>query len=163
MAAVAIAQPPPPPERSPKPEPPKRFFHHPGSGSGSDNDAMRERAMRELQKLSPEKRADLWRAVWTVLNLPPEKRQMLLGMDDDRRKMAREEIERAISDNGLQLDEERKQAFIRRYFEERRTIEESLRKESEEKRRQLVGAMRARLKQEFGSATGTPVNSGGAK
>ena len=28
--------------------------------------------MRELQKLSPEKRSDLWRVVWAVLNLPPE-------------------------------------------------------------------------------------------
>jgi hypothetical protein len=120
---------------------------------------MRERAMRELQKLSPEKRADLWRAVWSVLNLPPEKRQMLLGWEDDRRKMAREEIERAISDNGLQLDEERKKAFATRYFEERRTIEETLRKESEEKRRQLVGAMRARLKQEFGSAASAPAEA----
>lgn len=119
--------------------------------------------MRELQKLSPEKRSDLWRAVWSVLNLPPEKRQMLLGLEDDRRKMAREEIERAISDNGLQLDEERRRAFIARYFEERRTIEETLRKESEEKRRQLVGAMRARLKQEFGSAQGAPASADGAK
>lgn len=124
---------------------------------------MRERAMRELQKLSPEKRADLWKAVWTVLNLPPEKRQMLLGMEDDRRKMAREEIERTISDNGLQLDEERKKAFFTRYFEERRAIEEGIRKESEEKRRQLLGAMRERLKQEFGSAVATPAGAGGAK
>lgn len=157
-AAVAMAQPPSPPE-TPKPEGPKRFFHHPGP----EGDAMRERAMHELQKLSPEKRADLWRTVWTVLNLPPEKRQMLLGMDDDRRKMAREEIERAISDNGLQLDEERKKAFVTRYFEERRAIEEALRKESEDKRRQLLGAMRARLKQEFGSASTTPTRTEGAK
>ena len=124
---------------------------------------MRERAMRELQKLSPEKRADLWKAVWTVLNLPPEKRQMLLGMDEERRKVAREEIERVISDNGLQLDEARKKAFVTRYFEERRAIEEALRKESEEKRRQLLGAMREKLKQEFGSAAGTPASTGGAK
>lgn len=124
---------------------------------------MRERAMRELQKLSPEKRADLWKAVWAVLSLPPEKRQMLLGMDEDRRKMAREEIERSIGENGLQLDEERKKAFVQRYFEERRAIEEALRRESDEKRRQLLGAMRERLKQEFGSAANAPAGTGGAK
>ena len=124
---------------------------------------MRERAMRELQKLTPEKRADLWKAVWTVLNLPPEKRQMLLGMEEERRKLAREEIERAINDNGLQLDEEKKKHFVQRYFEERRAIEETLRKEAEEKRRQLLGAMRERLKLEFGSASGTPTGAGGAK
>lgn len=113
---------------------------------------MRERAMHELQKLSPEQRADLWKAVWTVINLPPEKRQTLLGMDEERRRFAREEIDRAMSDAGLQLDDEKRKLFVRRYFEERRTIEEKLRKESDEKRRQLIGEMRARLKQEFETA-----------
>ena len=124
---------------------------------------MRERAMHELQKLSPEKRADLWKAVWTVINLPPEKRQMLLGMDEERRKFAREEIDRAMSDSGLRLDEEKRQLFVRRYFEERRTIEEKLRRESDEKRRQLLGEMRARLKQEFETAAAKPAPGEGAK
>ena len=124
---------------------------------------MRDRAMRELQKLSPEKRADLWKAVWAVINLPPEKRQMLLGMEDERRKFAREEIDRAMSENGIQLDEERKKLFSRRYFEERRAIEEKLRKESDEKRRQLLGEMRAKLKQEFGTASEKPAPGEGAK
>ena len=124
---------------------------------------MRERAMRELQKLSPEQRADLWKAVWAVINLPPEKRQMVLGMDEERRKFAREEIERAMSDNGLQLDEERRKVFVKRYFEERRAIEEKLRKESDEKRRQLLGEMRARLKQEFETAAAKPAPGEGAK
>jgi hypothetical protein len=158
-AAAAIAQTPAPSDPTAKPEPPKRFFH-PGTAEG---DAMRERAMRELQKLTPEKRAELWRAVWTVMNLPADKRQLLLNMDEEHRKMAREEIERAISSNGLHLDEERKKAFVRRYFEERRTIEESLRREAEEKRRQLLGAMRERLKQEFGSTANAPAGAGGTK
>ena len=120
---------------------------------------MHERAMRELQKLSPEKREDLWKAVWAVINLPPEKRQMILGMDDDRRKFAREEIDRAMSDSGLRLDDEKRMLFVRRYFEERRTIEEKLRKESDEKRRQLLGEMRARLKQEFEAIAAKPAPS----
>lgn len=119
--------------------------------------------MRDLQKLSPEKRADLWRVVWTVLNLPPEKRNLLLGMDEERRKVAREEIDRAIGENDLPLDEERRKAFVRRYFDERHAIEEKLRKESEEKRRQLLGEMRTRLKQEFGSQSGVPARPDGAK
>ncbi len=154
LAAVAIAQSPPEPPPGDKPKPgetPKRFFHRgsPGPSLGPEADAMRERAMRELQKLSPEQRADLWKAVWAVINLPPEKRQSLLGMEEDRRKFAREEIERAMSESGFQFDEEKKKLFVRRYFEERRAIEEKLRKESEEKRRQLLGEMRAKLRQEF--------------
>ena len=173
LAGIAIAQPPqpvpattserPPGERPkpplpPTPDGPRRFFHH----SGPEGDAM-QRATRELQKLSPEQRADIWKAVWAVLNLPPEKRQMLLGMDDDRRKLAREEIERAMSDSGLQLDEEKKKRFVGRYFEERRMIEEKLRKESEEKRRHFLGEMRARLKQEFETVTVKPAPGEGAK
>ncbi|MEO6784774.1 MAG: hypothetical protein ABI318_01470 [Chthoniobacteraceae bacterium] len=164
LVAVCNAQPPPPPDRPegerPRPsETPKRFFHH----NGPEADAMRERAMHELQKLSPEQRADIWKAVWAVLNLPPDKRQMLLGMDDERRKFAREEIERAMSDSGLQLDEEKRKHFFHRYFEERRTIEEKLRKESDEKRRQLLGEMRAKLKQEFETAATKPAPGEGAK
>lgn len=121
---------------------------------------MRERAMHELQKLSPEQRADLWKAVWAVINLPPEKRQSLLGMEDERRKFAREEIERAMSDSGFQFDEEKKKLFVHRYFEERRAIEEKLRRESDEKRRQLLGEMRARLKQEFAAPAKTAPDEG---
>jgi hypothetical protein len=175
IAGIAIAQPPQPgpptalerpPGERPKPpilpttpDGPRRFFHH----SGPEADAMRERAMRELQKLSPEQRADIWKAVWAVLNLPPEKRQMILGMDENRRKVAREEIERAMSDAGLQLDEEKKKRFVGRYFEERRTIEEKLRKESEEKRRHFLGEMRARLKQEFETVAVKPAPGEGSK
>ena len=148
-------------DRSQRPEPPKRFFPYPGHGP--ENDAMRERAMRELQKLSPEQRADLWKAVLAVINLPPDKRRMLLGMDDERRKFAREEIERALGESGLLLDEEKRQIFIRRYFEERKAIEEKLRKESDEKRRQLLGEMRGQLKKEFETVAAKPVRSEGEK
>ena len=95
LAAAAMAQTPASTERPVPTGTPRHFPHL----SGPESEAMRERAVRELQKLSPEKRAELWRAVWTVMNLPPEKRQMLLGMDEQRRKMAREEIESAIREN----------------------------------------------------------------
>ncbi len=130
---------------------------------GPEGDAMRERAMHELQKLTPEQRANLWKTVWAVINLPAEKRQALLGIEDERRRFARDEIERAISDFGLQLDEARKQRFVQRYFEERRTIEETLRRESDEKRRQLVNAMRQRLKQEFETVSAKPAPGDASK
>ena len=158
IAALSMAQPPPertPGDRPPMPEQPKHFPHR-GPGPIPESDAMRERAMRELQKLSPEQRADLWKAVWAVINLPPEKRQMVLGMDEERRKFAREEIERAMSDSGIQLDEEKRKMFVKRYYEERRAIEEKLRKESDEKRRQLLGEMHVRLKKEFETVAAKP-------
>ena len=162
-AEPVVAQPPSTPERPARPEKEGRPDHpeprrHFFPNRGPEGDAMRERAMRELQKLSPEQRADLWRAVWAVLNLPPEKRQMLLGVDDERRKKAREEMQRSIDENGLQLDDERKKAFFHRYFEERRSIEERIRKESDEKRRQMMREMWERLTAEFGAPPGPPAN-----
>jgi len=82
-------------------------------------------------------------------------------MDDERRNKAREEIERAMQENGIPLDEERKKSFAMRYFEERRVIEERVRKEADEKRRQLVGEMRERLKAEFQKTAVSPVKAGG--
>jgi len=155
MPVVAVAQPPSSPDRPPRPEANRHFFPRPGP----EMDAMRERMMREFQKLSPEQRADLWRVVIAVINLPPEKRQMLLGMDEERRRKAREEIDRALQENGIQLDEERKKQFITRYFEERRVIEEKLRKESDEKRWQLLREMRERLKAEFQTAASSPTKA----
>jgi hypothetical protein len=143
------------PDRPPHSDSPRRYFPH----LGPESEAMRERAMRELQKLSPEQRSDVWKAVWAVLNLPPEKRKMLLGFEDERRRKAREEIEHELELGGIQLDEERKKAFFMRYFEERRAIEERLRKESEEKRRQLLGEMREKLRAEFASGKIAPVRA----
>jgi hypothetical protein len=124
---------------------------------------MRQRMMGELEKLSPEQRADLWRVVWAVLNLPPDKRQMLLGMDEERRRRAREEIDRALQESGIQLDEEKKKEFFGRYFDERRKIEEQIRKESDEKRRQMVREMNDRLKTEFQASAGTSATGTSAK
>ena len=113
---------------------------------------MRERAMREFQNLSPEQRADLWKLVWAVINLPPDKKQLVLSLEEDRREKARQEIDRAMEELGIQADEELKRKFITRYFEERRGIEEKLRRETDEKRRQFVHEMRERLKGEFQAA-----------
>jgi hypothetical protein len=143
------AQPPPdrrpPGERPGVPEPRRPFMPR----FGPEADEARERAMRELQKLSPEKRIELWRTVMAVLNLPPEKRQMILGFDEERRRKAQEEMVRAMEENGLKLDEEKRKEFFRRYFDERRAIEERLRKEADEKRPEMLRAMRERLKAEF--------------
>ena len=60
-----------------------------------------------------------------------------------------EDVERAVRESGLTLTPAQREAFARRYAEERRKIEEQLRRESEEKRKPLVRDMVARLKEEF--------------
>jgi len=146
------------PDRPVRPEAPRRYFPRPGP----EGDGMRDRVSRELQKLTPEQRDELWRAVWAVLNMPADKRQIVIGFDEERRKKARQEIDSAIGESGAQLDEARKKAFVHRYFEERKAIEERLRKESDEKRHELVRQMKERLRVEFGPAA-TPAIRAGAE
>jgi len=50
---------------------------------------------------------------------------------------------------GLDLTEEQKKAFAQRYIEERRKIEEDLRRQMEESRRPKVKALVEKLRQEF--------------
>ncbi len=111
--------------------------------------------MHEIQKLTPEQRSEVWRCVWAVLNLPAEKRQMLLGQDEDRRKRMREQIEQALKDNGIEINDENKRRFFHRYFEERRAIEEKLRKEESERRQTLMRELGEKLKKEFSSEAAT--------
>jgi hypothetical protein len=112
---------------------------------------MKERAMRDLEKLTPEQRNEVWRSVWAVLNLPPEKRQELIGMEDDRRKKVKEEIDRMLQNTGIQVPDDQRRKFFHRYFSGRRAIEEQLKKEGEERRLVLTAELETKLKQEFGS------------
>ena len=63
-----------------------------------------------------------------------------------------EDVDAAIRGLGVELDKDRKEQFAKRYIEERRKIEEQIRREMDEKRRPLVQEMVARLKQEFSAA-----------
>ncbi len=112
--------------------------------------------MHEIEKLTPEQRSEVWKCVWAVLHLPTEKRQMLLEQDEDRRKKMREQIEQALKDNGIEIKDENKRQFFRRYFEERRAIEEKLHKDEGERRQALMREMAEKLKKEFNSAPSTP-------
>jgi len=58
----------------------------------------------------------------------------------------------ALAESGLDLSGERRAFFAKRYGEERRKVEEQLRKEMEEKRRPLIKEIVARLKEEFSTA-----------
>jgi len=124
-------------------------------------DQTKERAMHELEKLTPEQRFEVWRAVWGVLNLTPEKRQEILGMEDDRRKKVKEEIDAMLQRTGIQVPEDQRRKFFHRYFGGRRTIEEQLKKEGEDRRQALMKDFEDKLKQEFGSvqAAQTPADN----
>jgi hypothetical protein len=113
---------------------------------------MKERALRDLEKLTPEQRNEVWRATWAVLNLPTEERQKLIGQEDERRQKVKEEIDRMLKNTGIQVPDDQRRKFFHRYFSARRTIEEQVKKEGEERRQVLMTELEGKLKQEFGSA-----------
>jgi hypothetical protein len=70
-----------------------------------------------------------------------------------------EDIEAAARESGLELDKERREQFAKRYTQERRKIEEQLRREMDEKRRPLVKEIVAKLKAEFSAPTPAPAEN----
>lgn len=65
------------------------------------------------------------------------------------RARLKREVDAALRDSGLRLEGEKRDQFERRYLQERRRIERSLRQEIEAKRQQQLPTLQERLKKEF--------------
>jgi len=111
---------------------------------------------RALEALTPEQRQRFVENLKRWNNLSPEEKKALADREGVRRKKIAEEIDLAINDAGLNLEGDRRALFARRYVEERRKVEEQLRKEMEEKRQPMVKEFVARLKEEFSSGSTAP-------
>jgi hypothetical protein len=115
-----------------------------------------ENVRRALDALTPEQRKRFQENIVRWVNLPPEEKKALRDREEVRKKVMQQEVEAAIENSGLQLDAERREQFVKRYGEERRKIEEQLRKETNETRKPLVHEMVGRLKAEFSVPPTTP-------
>ena len=115
-----------------------------------------QNARRALEALTPEQRQRFIENFKRWSNLPPEEKKALADRESIRRKKIAEEVNQALAESGLDLTDERRMFFAKRYGEERRKVEEQLRKEMEEKRKPLIKEIIARLKEEF-SATSLAV------
>ena len=115
-----------------------------------------ENVRRALDALSPEQRKRFQENFWRWSNLPPEEKKALREREELRKKFIQQEVETAIQETGLELAGERREQFMKRYGEERRKIEEQLRKESNEKRKPLVRELMGRLKAEFSASSAEP-------
>jgi hypothetical protein len=109
-------------------------------------------ARRLFEQLSPDQKnkfldnLDQWKA------MTPEEQELYRDRELFRREKVAEEIQDAINKSGLKLDDDQREVFALRYTQERRKIEEALRKEMDQKRHTMVGDMLARLKLEFSGA-----------
>lgn len=115
-----------------------------------------ENVRRAIDALTPEQRKRFQENIVRWANLPPEEKKALREREEVRKKFMQQEVEAAIESAGLQLDGDRREQFIKRYGEERRKIEEQLRKEANEKRKPLVHEMVGRLQTEFAVPPAAP-------
>jgi len=81
--------------------------------------------------------------------MTPEEKNALRDREAFRRQKILQEIDKSITESGLQLDQDTRQMYVLRYSQERRKIEEKLQKDLEEKRKPLLEDMNNRLKEEF--------------
>ena len=84
--------------------------------------------------------------------LPEEERDALRKRADER---ARQEIDRAYQETGLNLDHDQREVFDLRYKQERRRLEHDIQEKANAERQRWLVEITARLKQEF-AAKPTP-------
>jgi len=94
---------------------------------------------------------DQWKA------MSPEEQELYRDRELFRREKIAEEIQDAITKSGLKLDDDQRAVFALRYTQERRKIEEALRKEMDAERQTMVNEMMGRLKLEFSTTTPVPM------
>jgi hypothetical protein len=148
----------PPPSAATPPATPGNLPKAAKLGKGVESPAF-DNVRKALDALTPEQRKRFQENFLRWANLSPEEKKLLRDREEVRKKIVAQEIDFAIKETGLELDPERRELFAKRYGEERRKIEEQLRKESAEKRKPMVKEMVARLKQEFATPAQLPATA----
>jgi hypothetical protein len=110
---------------------------------------------RMFEQLSPDQQKRFLDNLDQWKTMSPEEQELFRDQDLIRREKIALEIQDAINKSGLKLDEDQREVYALRYTQERRKIEEELRKEMDQKRNGMVSEMLSRLKIEF-AATPTP-------
>jgi hypothetical protein len=108
-----------------------------------------EHVRKALNALTPEQFQRFHQNFLRWSNLSPEEKKMLRDRETMQRQKMLAEAQNALTKTGLQLSEDQKALFFKRYGEERRKIEESLRAEMDHQRKPRVEALILGLKSEF--------------
>ena len=121
-----------------------------------NRDALPSEEQNYYDGLSPEQQARFRENYPRWVKMSREERNQARASEARRNQMIAQEIEAAIKESGLQLDDKTRDEYIMRYTEERRKIEQQMQKE----RRELIQAMIAHLKEEFqNKSSPTPATS----
>lgn len=100
-------------------------------------------AMRPDERQRFRSNAERW------AQMPPEQQRMLREQEAMRRERMQREADAALRQSGLELEAGRREQYERRYLQERRRIEQTLRQELEERRQRELAPVVEQLKKEF--------------
>ncbi|HWB60396.1 MAG TPA: hypothetical protein VG733_12950 [Chthoniobacteraceae bacterium] len=148
----AIASASPAPSASPSASGEDDSHTGPGKRRPFSRDFLTPEQQKYYDSLAPDEQQSVrenWRR-W--VKMTREERDQFRLSEKVRHERMQAEINDAIKQTGLQLDDKTRELFAKRYTEERRKIEQKLQMEMEEKRRPLVQALIERLKTEFETA-----------
>jgi hypothetical protein len=116
-------------------------------------------AQRIFDQLAPDQKQKFLNNLAQWNSMSPEERELYRDRELFRREKIAQEIQEAITRSGLHLDSDQREVYALRYTQERRKIEEALRKEIDQKRKSMVTDMLLHLKTEF-PATPSPTPAG---
>ena len=131
-------------------------FHPGGPGPGGP-------AGPNGTRFSPEDRQALRRNAERWLKMDAQQQQILRERERVRQQQIKGEVDAAIRQSGLRLDQRQREDFEMRYRQERRKIERQLRQYFESRRQQELPQLNEQLKKEFQSrlGNGSPTASPG--
>ncbi len=104
-----------------------------------------------MRNMTPDERREFMNSFRRWQDTPPEKKQALLDRQANFRERVRKDIQDAIDNSGLELNDEQKKQFAHRYSELRRDIEQDLRRQMDELRKVRLKEVIENLKTEFAS------------
>jgi hypothetical protein len=135
----------------------------PHRAPGSSDAGQRFLAMPPQDRQIFQRNAERW------MQMGPDERKIMRVRERLYRAQVSKEVDAALRESGLHLENEKRALFEQRYLQERRRIEHSLRQEIESQRQQQLPALQERLKKEFGqpapqiSSSAGPANSASPK
>ena len=110
----------------------------PGEGGGT--------VAERLARMSPEEREAFKRNLHLWQQLPPEQRQAMHQLINERN---REEISNALRESGMQLSDDQRELFALRYLQERRKLEREIQEQANAERARRLPEILRQLKSEF--------------
>ena len=133
------------PKPAPKPSPPPEAKSSEAQERSVKKDLESASLVQRIRALTPEQRARLIENIKAWEQLTPELKEALVAREKAIRKSLSEEIQQALE--GTQFSAEQRELFEKRYKEERRKLEATLKAEMETRRKAALEEIVSRLKQ----------------